>query len=112
MTRSRESGEDALMSTLVGRGARHGTTWFGRIGDVTKRPPLWVAVAGGLAVAGRRGRQAAARGAAGYVAGAVAPPGGEVDRGQASASGRERPHRHRAGDVLVPVRALRQRARL
>ncbi len=64
--------EDALMTKLVGEGAKHGSTWVGRAGDVTKRPPVWAGFAGILAVTGPRGRQAAVRGSVSYVAGALA----------------------------------------
>jgi len=67
----RESGEDALVTKLVGAGSRHGSTWFGRFGDVTKRPHTWAGIAGVLAMSGPRGREAAARGAAGYAAGTI-----------------------------------------
>ncbi len=69
---SRMPSEDALMTTLVGRGSKHGSTWFGRAGDITKRPPVWAGIAGVLALAGPRGRQAAVRGSVSYVAAAVA----------------------------------------
>ncbi len=68
----RESGEDALMTKLVAKGSRHGSTWVGRVGDVTKRPPVWMGIATALALTGPRGRQAAVRGSASYVAGTVA----------------------------------------
>jgi len=43
-----------------------------RVGAVTKRPPIWALVAGALVGSGnRRGRNAAARGAAGYAIAAV-----------------------------------------
>ena len=61
----RESGEDALMTRLVGSGAKHGSTWFGRAGDVTKQPLAWAGAAAVLAMTGPRGRQVAARGSAG-----------------------------------------------
>jgi len=64
MTIPRPPSEDVLVT----RGAKHGSTWFGRVGDVTKQPYLWAGIAGVLAVAGPRGRQAATRGGAGYVA--------------------------------------------
>lgn len=60
------------MRRLAGQGARHGSTLFGRAGDITKRPPVWAVVAGVLALGGPRGRQAAMRGAGGYVVAAVA----------------------------------------
>lgn len=60
------------MTKLAGEGSRHGSTLFGRLGDITKRPPMWAVFAGALAVTGPKGRQAAFRGGVGYVAGAVA----------------------------------------
>jgi len=62
------SAEDELMTRLVGGGARHGSTWFGRFGDIAKRPPVWVGIAGALALTGPRGRQAATRASVSYVA--------------------------------------------
>ncbi|MDQ3640657.1 MAG: hypothetical protein M3450_04105 [Actinomycetota bacterium] len=59
------------MTMLVGRGSRHGSTWFGKIGDITKRPATWVGIAGVIAATGPRGRQAAFRGCVGYAAGAA-----------------------------------------
>jgi undecaprenyl-diphosphatase len=64
--------EDTLMARLSGEGSRHGSTLFGKFGDITKRPPVWALMAGGLALTGPRGRQAAMRGGMSYVAGAVA----------------------------------------
>lgn len=62
------SPEDAAMAKLVGWGSRRGSTGFGRAGDITKKPPVWLGVAAALAVAGPRGRRAAARGGACYAA--------------------------------------------
>jgi len=67
----KESPEDALMTTLVGKGSKHGSTWFGMAGDITKRPPVWAGMAAALAMTGPRGRQAAKRGAVSYFAGAA-----------------------------------------
>ena len=71
MTRGR-SREDALMTKLVGRGSRRGSTWFGRAGDIVQQPPVWAAIAAALAAAGPRGRRAALRGTVCYVGAAVA----------------------------------------
>ena len=60
------------MTKLVGPGSKHGSTWLGRVGDVTKRPPAWVGMAGAIALTGPRGRRAAMRGSAFYVAGTAA----------------------------------------
>jgi membrane-associated phospholipid phosphatase len=68
----KEPPEDALMTKLVGTGSKQGSTWFGKAGDITKRPPVWAGMAAALAMTGPRGRQAAKRGAVSYVAGAGA----------------------------------------
>lgn len=72
------------MTRLAGEGARHGTSWLGRLGDHTKRPSLWAGVALALAMSGGRGRNAAVRGAVGYVAGGLVhlPVKVAVDRGR------------------------------
>lgn len=62
------SPEDAAMAKLVGWGSRSGSTRFGKAGDITKRPPVWVGVAAALAVAGPRGRKAVTRGGTCYAA--------------------------------------------
>jgi membrane-associated phospholipid phosphatase len=63
--------EDVVMR-LMPRRARRGATWFGRLGDVVQQPPVWVGLAGALAVAGgRRGRRAALRGGVYYGLAAV-----------------------------------------
>lgn len=67
----KESSEDALMTRLVGKGSKHGSTWFGKAGDITKRPPVWAGMAAALAMTGPGGRHAAKRGAVSYVAGAA-----------------------------------------
>lgn len=72
MVVSQESWEDSLMTKLVGEGSRHGSTWFGKVGDITKRPPVWAGIAGVLAMTGPRGRRAATRGSLGYLAGVAA----------------------------------------
>lgn len=54
------------------QGVQARSTWFGKAGDITKKPPVWVGIAAALAMAGPRGRQAAKRGAVRYVAGAGA----------------------------------------
>jgi len=62
------SAEDVLMTKLVGKGSKKGSTWVGKAGDVAKQPPVWAGVAGVLALAGPRGRKAALRGGLGYLA--------------------------------------------
>ncbi len=58
--------EDAFVS-LLPRGERQGSTWFGRVGDIAQQPPVWAAVAGALALGGgARGRRAAWRGTVCY----------------------------------------------
>lgn len=60
------------MTKLVGPGSKHGATWFGKVGDVTKRPLTWAGMAGVMALTGPSGRHAAARGSTFYVAGTAA----------------------------------------
>ncbi len=63
--------EDALVS-LLPKGARRGSTWFGRMGDVVQQPPVWAGLAGALAAGGGdRGRRAAVRGSICYCITAV-----------------------------------------
>ncbi len=64
--------EDVLMQKLVGKGAKKGSTWVGRAGDVAKQPPVWAGIAGALALTGPRGRQAALRGGLCYVGASLA----------------------------------------
>jgi membrane-associated phospholipid phosphatase len=64
--------EDALVGSVVGKGSRKGSTFFGRAGDVIQRPPAWAAIAVGLCAAGERGRRAALRGSACYLSAAAA----------------------------------------
>lgn len=85
--------EDALIS-LLPRGEHQGSTWFGRMGDVVQQPPVWVGLAGLLALGGGgRGRRAALRGTVCYGVTAIVgnlaikplvgrrrPPGAEVNR--------------------------------
>jgi undecaprenyl-diphosphatase len=60
------------MTKLAGEGSRYGTSLFGRVGDVSKRPPVWAAIAGVIAVSGPRAHHAAVRGGVSYLAAAVA----------------------------------------
>ena len=61
-----------MVSSLLPRRARRGSTWFGRLGDIVQQPPVWVAVAAALAGGGgARGKRAAARGVVSYGAAAV-----------------------------------------
>lgn len=62
-----QSGEDAVLTRLIGKGSRTGATWLGRAGDILQRPPVWAGVAATLATNGTRGRRAALRGTVGYV---------------------------------------------
>lgn len=66
------SAEDALMSRVVGRGGRKGSTRFGRAGDIMQRPPAWAGVAALLGLTGPRGRKAALRGGVCYLSAALA----------------------------------------
>ncbi len=63
--------EDTLVSNLVGEGSKKGSTFFGRAGDVVRRPPAWAAIAAGLCATGERGRRAALRGSACYLSAAA-----------------------------------------
>lgn len=67
----RKSAEDALMSKVVGRGSRKGSTLIGRTSDVVARPPTWGALATLLATTGPGGRRAALRGSVCYLTAAV-----------------------------------------
>lgn len=63
--------EDALVS-LLPRGARQGSSRFGRMGDLVQQPPVWAGLAVALALAGGpRGRRAAVRGSVCYAVTAV-----------------------------------------
>ena len=64
--------ENALMTKMVKEGSRKGVTRFGKVADKLKRPPMWGAIAAGMAVAGPRSRRAAVRGSACYMAAALA----------------------------------------
>ena len=64
--------EDTLVSELVGDGSKKGSTSFGRLGDVVRRPPAWAAIAAGLCATGERGRRAALRGGVCYLTAAAA----------------------------------------
>lgn len=70
--RLRWRSEDRLMTKLVGKGSRKGSTPFGRAGDIIQHPPVWAGVAAVLAVFGPRARRAALRGVACYLVAAVA----------------------------------------
>ena len=64
--------EDDVVSKLVGEGSKKGSTPFGRVGDVVRRPPAWAAIAAGLCATGERGRRAALRGSVCYLSAAAA----------------------------------------
>lgn len=67
-----EVAEKVAVALLLPRRARRGATWFGRMGDIVQQPPLWAALAAGLAVGGKsRGRRAAVRGTVCYGVAAV-----------------------------------------
>lgn len=104
----RESGEDALMTRLIGRGAKHGSTWFGRAGDVTKQPLAW---AGAAAVShdGSKGPSGRRSGQRRLPVGDGDPSGGEGGCRPAPTAGGQHAHEHRADYLLVPLRPLRQR---
>ena len=61
-----------MVSSLLPRRARRGSTWYGRLGDIVQQPPVWVGLALVLAGGGGpRGRRAAARGVVSYGVAAV-----------------------------------------
>lgn len=64
--------EDRLMSAVVAKGSKKGSTFFGRAGDVIQRPPMWGVIAAGLSTTGERGRRAAVRGSVCYLSAAAA----------------------------------------
>ncbi len=66
-----KSAEDVLMRKLVGKGSTEGNTWFGRAGDLVQQPPVWAGAAAVLTLGGPRGRRAALRGSACYLAAAL-----------------------------------------
>jgi membrane-associated phospholipid phosphatase len=59
------------MGAVVGDGSRKGSTPFGRLGDVVRRPPMWGVIAAGLSATGERGRRAALRGSVCYLSAAA-----------------------------------------
>lgn len=65
---TRRSREDRLITRLVGRGSRKGSTPFGRAGDVVRHPPVWSAIAAAAALREPRGRRTALRASVGYAA--------------------------------------------
>lgn len=69
---AKPSAEDLFMTRLVGKGSRHGSSWFGKAGDIVQQPPVWAGVAMVLALGGPRGRRAALRGSVCYAAAALA----------------------------------------
>ncbi len=71
MLRTR-SAEDALVTRLIGKGSRKGSTWFSRAGDIIQRPPAWAAIALLISATGRTGRRAALRGGVCYLSAALA----------------------------------------
>jgi membrane-associated phospholipid phosphatase len=66
------SAEDALVSRMIGKGSRKGSTWFGRAGDIIQCPPAWAGLAALISATGRNGRRAALRGSACYLSTALA----------------------------------------
>ena len=67
----RKSAEDNLMSKVVGRGSRKGSTVIGRTSDIVARPPTWGGIATLVAATGPGGRRAALRGSVCYLAAAL-----------------------------------------
>ena len=70
---SKPSTEDFWMTKWVGKGSRHGETWFGKAGDIAQQPPVWAGVALALGMGGATSRPAALRGSVCYAAAALAP---------------------------------------
>lgn len=111
--------EDALIS-LLPKGARQGSSWFGRLGDVVQQPPVWAALAAALALGGgARGRRAAVRGSVCYavtavvangvvkpVVGRTRPPGADENRlGPVTSSF---PSGHAATDLAFTLAAAQE----
>ena len=63
--------EDELVTAVVGKGSRKGSSFFGRAGDVIRHPPMWAGIAAALSITGDRGRRAALRGSVCYLAAAA-----------------------------------------
>ncbi len=112
--------EDALVVSLLPKGAHRGSSWFGRTGDIVQQPPFWVAVAALLAFAGGgRGRRAALRGGVCYgltaivgnlvlkpLVGRSRPPGaGEGQSGPVTSSF---PSGHAATDLAFALAAAQE----
>lgn len=57
---------------MVKEGSRKGVTRFGKVADKLKRPPMWAAIAAGMAVAGPRSRRPRFAESACYLAAALA----------------------------------------
>ncbi len=110
--------EDTLVSKLVGEGSKKGSTFIGRLGDVVRRPPAWVAIAAGLCATGERGRRAALRGSACYLSAAAVhlpikavvgrrhPPG--ADRHQLGPFTSSFPSGHAASDLAFVFGAAQE----
>ena len=64
--------EDVLTTKMVKEGSRKGVTRFGKVADKLKKPPMWAAFAGAMALAGPRGRHAALRGSVCYLTASLA----------------------------------------
>lgn len=111
--------EDALMRALP-KGARRGSTWFGRFGDISQQPQVWAGLAAALAIGGGpRGRRAAARASACYLSAAVLANGvvkPVVKRSRPPGSGKGRrgpvtssfPSGHAATDLAFALGAAQE----
>lgn len=110
--------EDALLARLVGDGARKGSTFVGRVGDVARRPPMWAVVAAALCATGADGRRAALRGGVCHLSAAAAhlpikaivgrrrPPG--AGRHQVGPFGTSFPSGHTASDLAFVFGAAQE----
>lgn len=114
----RRTVEDRVLSKLVGKGSRKGSTPFERAGDIIQHLPAWAGVAAVLAVFGPRGRRAAVRGGAcSLVAAAAHLPikaviGGSHPRGAAWLQARpftsSLPSGHAGSDVAFALGASQE----
>ncbi len=102
--------EDALVS-LLPKGARRGSTWFGRMGDVVQQPPVWAGLGGGVG-GGRWGQGPAGSRAGQHLLlhhGGRGQPGHQA-AGPTTPASRRRRESNGTDHVVVPVRPRRDRS--